>query len=59
MKRLLQGIENEAGVSRAADPPADNPASISVDHKRDVDEARPGGDICEVRDPKHVRRAAP
>ena len=27
MKRLLQGVENEAGVSRAADPPADNAAS--------------------------------
>jgi hypothetical protein len=55
MKRLLQGIENEAGVSRAADPPADNAASIGVDHERHIDEARPGGDICEVRDPEHVR----
>jgi hypothetical protein len=31
MKRLLQGIENEAGVSRAADAPADNTASVGVD----------------------------
>ena len=31
MKRLLQGVENEAGVSRAADPPADNTASVGVD----------------------------
>ena len=55
MKRLFQGIENESGVSRAADPPADDPTGIGVDHERDVDESRPGGDICEVRDPEHVQ----
>ena len=50
MKRLFH-----SGVSRATDPPADNAASIGVDHERHVDEARPGGDISKVRDPKHVR----
>ena len=49
MKRLLQGVENKAGVSRAADPPADNTASVGVDDERHVDEARPGGDVCKVR----------
>src|SRR4051812_42036431 len=59
MKRLLQGVENEAGVSRAADPPADNAASVGVDDERHVDEARPGGDVCKVRDPQHVRTRRP
>ena len=55
VKRLLKGVENEPCVSRAANPPADDPTSIGVDHERDVDEARPGGNIGEVRDPQHVR----
>jgi hypothetical protein len=59
MKRLLQGVENEAGVSRAADPPTDNTASIGVDDERHVDEARPGGDVRKVRDPQHVRAWRP
>ncbi len=59
MKRLLQRVENEAGVSRAADPPADNAASVGVDHERHVDEARPGGDVRKVRDPQQVRARRP
>src|SRR5260370_42365577 len=55
MKRLLQGVENEAGVSGAAAPPADNTASVGVDDERHVDQARPGGDVRKVRDPQHVR----
>lgn len=59
VKRLLQGVENEAGVGRAADPPADNAASEDVDDERHIDEARPGGDVREVRDPQHVRARRP
>src|SRR5258708_14303112 len=31
------------------------PNASEVDHERDGDEARPGGNIGEVRDPQHVR----
>jgi hypothetical protein len=58
VKRLLKGVENEPCVSRAADPPADDPTGIGVDHERDVDEAHPGGNIGEVRDPQHCPPSA-
>ena len=55
MQGLLQRIEHEAGVRRARHPPADDAPGIGVDHEGDVDEARPGRDIGEVREPQHVR----
>jgi hypothetical protein len=42
MERLLQRVEDEAGLSGAGDPPADNPAGERVDDEGDVDEALPG-----------------
>ena len=47
MKRLLERIENKAGVGRAADPPADDPPADDplakgVDDEGDIDEAGPG-----------------
>ena len=47
MKRLLERIENKAGVGRAtdppaADPPADDPLGKGVDDEGDIDEAGPG-----------------
>ena len=56
VQRLLQSVEHEVGVRRPADAPADDIAGIDIDHERHVDEARPGGDISEVRDPEPVRR---
>jgi hypothetical protein len=52
---LLQRVEHEAGVRRPRDPPADNAPRISIDHKGNIDEAGPGRDIGEIRDPEHVR----
>ena len=37
MNGLLQGIEHEPGMSRAAHPPADNATGKGVDHEGDVD----------------------
>jgi len=56
MKRLLEGIENEAGMRRPARPPANDTPGKGVDDEGDIDEAGPGRDIGEVGDPQHVRR---
>jgi len=55
MQCLLQRVEHEAGVRRARDPPAHDPAGIGVDHKGDVDKAGPGRDIGEVGEPEDIR----
>jgi hypothetical protein len=36
VKRLLQGVENEAGIGRAGHPPAHDPAGERVDDEGDV-----------------------
>jgi len=56
MKRLLQGIEDKAGMRRTACSPANDPPRIGVDDEGDVDEPRPGRDVGKVRHPQHVRR---
>ena len=56
MKRLLERIENKAGMRPPADPPADDPPGKGVNDEGDIDEAGPGRDIGEVRDPQPVRR---
>src|ERR1700722_8213529 len=40
-------------------PPAHDAPGVGVDHERDVDEAGPGRDIGEVRDPERVRPGRP
>lgn len=52
---LLKRIQHEAGMSGPAHPPAEDAAGIGVDHEGDVDEARPGRHIGEVREPQHAR----
>ena len=39
VQRMLQGVEHEAGVGRAGDPPPDNAPGIGVNHESDVGEA--------------------
>jgi hypothetical protein len=56
LQGLLEGVQDEAGVGGAADAPADDPPGVGVDHKGDVDEARPGGDVGEIRQPQPVGR---
>jgi hypothetical protein len=57
MQRLLERVEDEAGLGTARDPPADDPSRESVDHEGHVNEAGPGRDIAEVGDPERIRPA--
>lgn len=45
VKRLFQGIEDEAGMRRPAGSPANDPPDVCIDDEGDVDEPCPGGDI--------------
>jgi hypothetical protein len=55
IQRLLQRVEHEVGVHRAADAPAHDGPRVHVDHEGHVDEALPGRHIGEVRDPQLIR----
>ena len=55
MQRLLQRVEHEARMRRPRDAPADDAPGVDVDDEGDVDEAGPGRDIGEVRDPERIR----
>src|SRR5271155_6232152 len=59
MERLLESVQDEARMRCPAGSPADDPPGVGVDHERDVDEAGPGRDIGEVRDPERVRPGRP
>jgi len=50
VQRLLQLVEHELGVHRAALPPAHNAPAEHVHHECHVDPSLPGRDIGEVRD---------
>jgi hypothetical protein len=54
VQSLLQGIEDETGMRRPADSPANDIAGVNVDDERDIDEPAPGRDIGKVRDPQPV-----
>ena len=56
VKRLFQGIKDEACMGRPAGPPAYYPPSIGIDDEGDIDEPRLDRDVGEVRHPQHVRR---
>ena len=56
VKRLLQGIQHEAGMGGAADPPAHDIARVDVDHEGHIGEPGPRRYIGEVGDPEPVRR---
>ena len=53
--RLLQRVEDEVRGQGRRDAPADDPSGEDVDDERDVDEAAPGRDVREVRDPQLIR----
>ena len=58
VKSLFQGIEDEAGMRRAAYPPADDTPGECIDDERHIYKykALSGRDVGEVGDPEHVRR---
>src|SRR5260370_3522432 len=58
MQSLLESIEHEAGMCGSRNTPADDAPGEGIDDKGDVDEARPGCDVREIRDPQHVRPRA-
>src|SRR4051794_12071700 len=45
VERLLQSIQDKAGLGRSRHPPADNPPGENIDHEGDIDEPLPGRDI--------------
>jgi len=53
--RLLQRIERQVASKRVRDAPAHDPSREDVRDEGHVDEARPGGDVGEVRHPEPVR----
>ena len=48
VQRLLQGIEDEAGMGGARHPPADDPAGEDVDDEGHVHKAPPRRDVREI-----------
>jgi hypothetical protein len=59
VKRLLQGIEDEASIGRAGHPPADDPPGVAIDHEGNVDKALPRRDIWVSRPEEfHLRPLA-
>jgi hypothetical protein len=54
MQSLLESIEHKLACAVREKRPHDPPGE-RIDDKGDVDEARPGRDIGEVRDPQCVR----
>src|SRR3954469_21102754 len=55
MEGLLQRIEHEARMCCPGDTPAHDATGVGVDDEGDVDEARPGCNVGEVRDPEGIR----
>ena len=58
MNSLFQSIQNKAGIGCAACAPTNDPPREHIDDEGDVDKPLPCGDICEVADPKDVRRGS-
>ena len=56
VERLLQGVEDEAGMGGAGHPPADDPPGERVDDEGDVDEALPRRDVGEILSANSGRR---
>src|SRR5262249_37411437 len=54
-QRLLERIQDQVGVHRASDAPADDAARKHIDDESHVDEPRPGRDVCEIGDPELIR----
>ena len=51
---LLQRIEGQIGAQRTRYPPADDVPREDINDKGDVDEAAPGRDVGQIRDPELI-----
>ena len=58
MNGLFQSIQNKACIGCAACAPANDASRKNIYDEGDVDKPLPCGDICEVADPKDVRRGS-
>src|SRR6185437_11745926 len=54
MKRLFQSVQDKVRMGCPAGPPTDDPPGVGVDDEGDIDEAGPGRDIGEIREPQTV-----
>ena len=54
MKRLFQSVQDKVRGGCPAGPPTDDPPGVGVDDEGDIDEAGPGRDIGEIREPQTV-----
>ena len=48
MNGLFESIENEPGMSCAADAPADDPSGEGINHESHVNEPLPSGHVGEI-----------
>jgi hypothetical protein len=59
VQRLFQGIEDEARMRGAADPPANDAAGKGVDDKRHIDKALPRRHVGKIGYPEPIRLRCP
>ncbi len=55
VESLLQRVERQVGPQRRRDAPTHDPTADGIVNEGDVDEARPGRDVCDVGEPESVR----
>src|ERR1700733_6261293 len=55
VQRLFQGIDDEARIPGAADPPANDAAGEGVDDKRHIDKALPRRHVGKIGYPEPIR----
>jgi hypothetical protein len=56
--RHLERVDDELGAEMVGHRPADHAAAVAVDYRGEVQPARPGRDMGDLRDPKLVRRSS-
>ena len=53
---MLKGVQHEAGMSGAANPPAYDTAGVDIDHEGHIGKPGPGRHIGKIGDPEPVGR---
>jgi hypothetical protein len=59
MQGLFQGVEDEARMRGAADPPANDASGEGIDDKRHVDKALPRRHVGKIGYPEPIRLRCP
>ena len=55
-QRHVQRIEHQLCGERGGHRPADDATAEGVEHDREIEEARPGGNVSDIRHPQPIRR---